>query len=214
MLPFWELLDTQEEKDKILLLYECFERRLYVIAFSMLKDEGKAEDVVQDTFIKMTEHLDKIEDNAYRILEQHFANGENKEYKAKELRKMDDGSCARAWNYIVTILKNKIYDMFRKEKKENVIFFNDYLEQTISYEDDRLKRLENEELGRELKQVWRNLKYPYKEVLLLKYVNGCSTAEIAGTLGLKADNVRQILKRGRDLLKRQIKERDCYGSGS
>ena len=40
MLPFWEILETQEEKEQILLLYHSFKEILYAVALSMLKEEN------------------------------------------------------------------------------------------------------------------------------------------------------------------------------
>ena len=47
----------------------------------------------------------------------------------------------------------------------------------------------------------------YREVLLLKYYNGYSTAEIAGFLGLTPGNVRQLTLRAKRCLAAELAER-------
>ena len=111
MLPFWEILETQEEKDQILLLYECFKGPLYSVAFSMLKEDDKAEDMVQETFLVLMNNLDKIDAATYPFLEKY---SEKKKWKKgltlKEYSKQTENYIyAKALSYSITILKNKIY---------------------------------------------------------------------------------------------------------
>lgn len=47
----------------------------------------------------------------------------------------------------------------------------------------------------------------YREVLLLRYYNGYSTAETAGLLGLTPGNVRQVASRAKRLLAAELAER-------
>lgn len=47
----------------------------------------------------------------------------------------------------------------------------------------------------------------YREVLLLKYYNGYSAAEIAGFLGLTPENVRQVAARAKRRLAAELAER-------
>ena len=45
MLLFYELLDTEEEKNKLRILYQAFERQLYHVAYATLKNAAQAEDI-------------------------------------------------------------------------------------------------------------------------------------------------------------------------
>jgi len=46
--------------EKMELLYKLYESKMYSVAYGILKNVAQAEDVVQDSFIKLTDYLDKI----------------------------------------------------------------------------------------------------------------------------------------------------------
>lgn len=61
----------------------------------------------------------------------------------------------------------------------------------------------------DLSFVWEAVKLlpvKYREVIHLFYLEGCSTRQIAGILGLKETTVRSHLHRGREKLKEVLKE--------
>lgn len=53
---------TLDDQQKLSLLYDLHEQRLYHIAFSVLQDVAQAEDVTQDCFVKIAGMLSQIED--------------------------------------------------------------------------------------------------------------------------------------------------------
>ncbi len=59
----------------------------------------------------------------------------------------------------------------------------------------------------QVKNLIQQMDYPYKQVLLLQYYNKMKGGDIAETLDLKPETVRTIAKRGREQLKKQLKER-------
>ncbi len=98
--------------------------------------------------------------------------------------------------WLFTVSTNSVNDFFRKQSKQN-----DHFDQTnISKE----PQLDNSNLIEKLDLD--NLSSPYKEVLTLKYVDGFSTKEIAEKMSLTNVNVRKILSRGRNFLKKQAME--------
>ena len=133
MLPFWEILETQEEKEQVMLLYHCFKGPLYSVAFSMIKEEGKAEDIVQDTFIALMNNLDKLDDETFKFLEDYYKKKViHKSLSLKEYSKQTKKyGYARALSYAITILKNKVYDLTNKASKDNIIFVEEYFDSTI-----------------------------------------------------------------------------------
>lgn len=56
------MLKTIEERDKFCALYEEYKGLLYVVAYSILKDEKAAEDAVFGAFCKAAENIDKFEE--------------------------------------------------------------------------------------------------------------------------------------------------------
>lgn len=82
-----QLLQSGNE-DAISVIYEEMNRPVFAVAFAILKDEGLAQDVVQDTFIKVRSSIDS------------YAPGTN----------------PSAW--IITIARNFALMEYRKRKKE------------------------------------------------------------------------------------------------
>lgn len=80
---------TNEESEKWERAYQKYNKPLYWYAYKMTQNKQDAEDALQATFVKLANHLDKIED-------------------------VDSN---RAFNCICTILQNSIRDMFRKQSR-------------------------------------------------------------------------------------------------
>lgn len=72
------------------------------------------------------------------------------------------------------------------------------------------KHLEKEERRRLVRRAVEDMGAPDREIFIRHYFYGQSAAEIAGEMGLKADAVRQRLKRGREKL-RQVLEKGGLG---
>ncbi len=76
--------------------YKLYEQKMYHVAYSILHDEGLAEDAVQEAFVKLMKH------NVY--FEEPLS---------------DD--CKR---YIITVIKNSSIDIYnRKKREQEVIYF-------------------------------------------------------------------------------------------
>lgn len=215
MLSFFELLDTQDEKDKLLLLYECFENQLYLTAYSKTKDKQKAEDMVQDTFVTMTKYLDKISEESYESLEKYQKIKKKrrtltwKEYadKTKDVH----GGKAKA--YLEAVLKTHISQFYREENKIDTAQMDDNTEDMFvsprELPENELMKKEYETL---LIELLIGMKYPYKEVLYLKYYNDLSAREIGDVLGKSEENVRQIARRGCKMLEIELRKKGYHGS--
>ncbi len=84
------MIDKSKQKLFIEACYRLYERKLYAAAYSVLRDEGQAEDAVQDTFLNLIKGEVFFEDAA-----------------------SDD--CKR---YVLTCLKNAAITRYRKLAKE------------------------------------------------------------------------------------------------
>ena len=60
MITYLQLLDTPQEKKAFTVLYEKYHRQLYNRAIHLMKDSAAAEDLVHDTFLRVTKNMDKI----------------------------------------------------------------------------------------------------------------------------------------------------------
>ncbi len=177
MINYLQLLNTQQEKDKFVTLYEMYSQPLYRAAFEMMKDHAASEDVVHETFLTLIDNMDKVMDR----------------------------EPMKNWNYLVTILRHRCIDVLRRQKK--TMLHNMEGENTWNVSEENI---EAEFIGKEMTEVVKNLieqmEYPYKQMVLLQYYNKMKGRDIAETLHLKPENVRQIAKRAREQLKKQLKE--------
>lgn len=177
MINYLALFDTQKEKELFQAVYERYSQQLCRLALHILGSNIQAEDMVHETFLIFARNMDKID--------------------------MPDSP--RTWNYLATILRRLCFNAYKKQSK---VSSHDMTSGNVpelsdeSIEDDMLDR-EKSEL---LKESILQMDYPYRQVTLLQYYNEMSSREIAETLGLSPDNVRQIARRAREQLKKKLTE--------
>lgn len=97
MFVYFALIDTPEDKNKFEQLYHAYEQTMYYVANRILKDSYLAEDAVHLAFLRIIEHLDKIE--------------QIESYKTK--------------GFVVIITENIAIDLYRKRKRESYVSFDE-----------------------------------------------------------------------------------------
>lgn len=120
----------------------------------------------------------------------------------KNLRKLHDPSTLRAW--LRGIARNLCRNAFRKTANAPAVALED-----IATPVDASSRAPiDQAISREEQTIlWQNLaKLPedYREVMILYYRQGESTAAVAEAMEISEDNVRQRLSRGRAMLAQRI----------
>lgn len=111
---------------------------------------------------------------------------------------------ARAWFYKVT--RNISLDMLRKKANIEYGDIPDVIDGSRDA-DPELSAVHSEQMERLANSLSR-LPEPYKSALILKEYNDLTYAEIANILGVSTDNVKVIIFRGRQKL-RKLYGRDC-----
>lgn len=208
MIEYLMLLDTEEERRQLTILYKCYRDALFFSAKMILKDEGRAEDAVHETYLKLLNCLDKVRKEDYRTLDRYLRKKERDPglNLSKFLEKENKKSCHRVWGFIVTIMKNFIYDELRLQKRRNEIPFEEHRDDReidLAGLDYLVAKTDEE---RYMIQCIYRLPYPYKEVLYLQYYCEYSSDEIGELLNKRPANIRQISKRGRDRLRQWMRE--------
>ena len=89
VLTYLMLLEEDADKARFQQLYERYRGPMYRTALRYLKDEGRAQDAVHDSFVKIALHFQKI----------------------------SALSCMEMGSYIVTIVENRCIEILRKEKR-------------------------------------------------------------------------------------------------
>ncbi len=168
----------QNSSQKIIeftLVYNQHKKKLYNYAFKMLWDQPACEDIIQNTFMKLYENLEKIR-NAERI---------------------------EVW--LFTTVRNQIYTLFRNKRihvDQYGVADTDELELDSNYklaeeyEDVELKEIVMTELNK--------LPVEQKEVFLLKEYGGFSYKEISAMIKIDEELVKSRLHKTRQKLIKQI----------
>ena len=171
------IVDTPEEKDKFLKLFEKYENIIYYTAKRFVKDEMVIEDISQEVFIQIATHLDRI----------------------------DDDNEKRTRNYIITITRNLCKNFLRDQSKREEFFYDTSLEYSALYADTVEKMLGNA-FNEKLVEEINKLDDRYRMVLELKYVTQYSNDEIANMLGLKKKTVEMQIYRANKMLREKMRD--------
>ncbi len=179
LMLYLSMLDTDEEKSKFEKIYQRYEGRMYAAAYKILNNAEEAEDVVHDSFLSVIDNLDKIFEN----------------------------NCHKTWNYLVTIVKNKAIDQYKRNQKHGKVSFT---EQTDSERRNLFKceqGIDRSEISDILAELILELSEQYRAVIYMYYYQEFSFAEIAKDLNISENNARQIASRARKVLAEKLSER-------
>ena len=175
---FLMVVETEEEKTKLEILFEQYWRLLYKIALDVLHNHSDVEDVLQDTYEKVAKNIGCIKDPY-----------------SKETR-----------NYLAVIAKNTAIDLYRKKKKiwKEEVDIEELKPKQLprvyikTFADDEEKLI--------IKAI-NSLPYKYRIVLSLKFSQQKSISEIGRILDISETNVRQRIFRAKALLKAELAKR-------
>lgn len=155
-------------------LVEPFQQCLYVTAYSMLRNAGDAEEVVQETMLKALKHLDQLK----------------------------DGHRFRGW--LMTIATNEARMIMRKGMKEvsfeddaewdpKIFSLRDYAD----WKDVPSDALERKEVWEAVHRALESLSPACREVFVLRDVQHFTVPEVADILAINEDKVSVRLHRAR-----------------
>ncbi len=177
MLLFLTMLDSDEDRSKFVQLYHKYRYFLWYLARERLKDEHLAEDAVQETFLTLTRHMDKI----------------------------GSVEATATRNFLATIVKNKATDLLRKRQGIMEEEASQKQEAEVSGEDLLDQYLVQESYERILQAV-RQLDEIYRVVFEYKYLHELSDREIADLLGVTPKVVNVRIFRARKKLQNLLRE--------
>lgn len=155
------------------MIYLSFRQLVYRDIFFLLRDHNLAEDVVQESFMKVHTNASKLK---------HTTNIEG---------------------WIKTVARNTAYDMLKKNKKYRHISELDFVNNmndvfhVIQDETSVANEVENSMRDELLYQALDRLKPNHRQVLLLFYIEEKSYKEIAQELNVTEQALAQLLVRAR-----------------
>lgn len=177
MYQYLQLVEDEQNENFFSDIYNDYRDEMFYTAFEILHNRQDAEDVVHETFVVLLDNLEKMEENP-----------------PKKNR-----------NYILTIVKNKSYNLLKQQKYQSGReLVEEMLEEVFDEEMDRkIILLEQTEV---LSDALRRMKKSYRDILLLQYYHEMSIPQIAKLLGKTPDNVRHMSMRAKKKLKKTFKE--------
>jgi len=160
-------------------VYIQFYQDVYGIVIYMTNDHAAAEDIIQESFLKVIRHVPEITN------EQSF----------------------RGW--IRVIVKNTIYSYLRKIKKNRNDIDSDsvYINNTIDYatEPDSIsKEVELKMMEEEISSYLLKMKPEYRAIVELRWKHGLSYKEIAEQLDTTDQIIKHKLHRARDSIRKRF----------
>ena len=162
-----------------------YERPVFSLVFRMVRDREVAEDLAQDTFIKVLNHIDK-----YRP-----------EFKLS--------------SWLFKIANNVAIDHLRRRQLDTVSMDGSRHASTAADveatsfdvgdpQESALEEMESKELGSAIERAIAKLRPEYRSCIMLRHVEGRSYEEIAATLDLPLGTVKTYIHRARHELREAL----------
>lgn len=165
-------------------LVDLYQDKLYHMAYRMLSNRQEAEDVVQDTFLRVYKNLDRFDETL------------------------------KFSTWIYRIATNLCIDRLRKRKQTYSLDAEsqDY-EGLDGYSmipsDDRTPESELilSDTQRIIHQAMESLPPKYKTVMMLRYIQDLSLQEVGDILGMPVTTIKTRVHRGREFLRKKLEHR-------
>ena len=166
-------------------LVRRYERPVFSLVFRMVRDRETAEDLAQDAFIKVLNHIDKY----------------SPEFKFS--------------SWLFKIANNVAIDWMRRKRLDTVSMDGSPHATTAAeveattfdlaaQQESALDEMEARELGTEIERAIAHLRPEYRACIMLRHVEGRSYEEIATTLDLPLGTVKTYIHRARHELRRML----------
>ena len=166
-------------------LVRRYERPVFSLVFRMVRDRETAEDLAQDAFVKVLNHIDRY----------------SPEFKFS--------------SWLFKIANNVAIDHLRKRRLDTISIdgsphastASEVEATTLNLESEQesaLDEMEAKELGSAIERAIARLRPEYRACIMLRHVEGRSYEEIAATLDLPLGTVKTYIHRGRHELRKAL----------
>ncbi len=164
------------DSEKLEMLFDLYEKKMYGTAFQILRDVGQAEDAVQDAFIRVMSHLNQIK------------SPESPETK----------------HFMIKVIRSTAIDIYRKNQREweNVFYDPEDVFKNQKMSNDR--GMDTVEDRHVVQRALLALDAKYREVLELKCYFGLSHREIVMLLEISEDTVAKRYERAKKIAIKMI----------
>ena len=176
MLLFLTALDNEEDREAFTLLYEQYSRLLWCAAMDVLHDASLAEDAVQNAYLALLGHMDKV-----------------RSVYAPQTRK-----------FLVTVVRNKAIDLYRSRNSHTADSLDDPDYPDLPSGEDLLDEIIRRETMDHIKDALRQLPPIQRTMLEYRYLHGFSEKEVAELLELPPKRVNVAIFRARKKLQQLL----------
>ncbi|MCC6931406.1 MAG: sigma-70 family RNA polymerase sigma factor [Gemmatimonadaceae bacterium] len=163
-------------------LVRRYERPVFSLIFRMVRDREVSEDLAQDTFIKVLNHIDKYRPE-FKLSSWLFKIANN--VAIDHLRKRQ----------LETISIDGSPNALSAAEREATSF------DVVARQETALEEMEARELGSAIERAIQKLRPEYRACIMLRHVEGRSYEEIAATLDLPLGTVKTYIHRARHQLR-------------
>lgn len=169
-------IETDEDREKVLFIYNNYYSLMAYVIHSLTNNKDVTFDLTQDCLLRIIDNLELV----------------------------DLSDLSRAKGLFITIAKNQAIDYLRKIQLNETVLIQD------AVQNDLTVSVEEEVIGadsyNQIRDIIQNMNDTYRDVCLLKYVYGYREKEIALILNLSLKVVNQRIFRGKQELRKRIKE--------
>lgn len=176
MLNFYlSLIESEEDKTLFARIYEEYRQKMHKYAMQFLKDEGNAEDIVQEVFLFIV----KTGVGKIRNIEQE----------------------GNLWAYLSAAVRNQSYTFLRNQDGIQIIDSNlsEFIG-SVHTDEDNNKGVDYNYLV----ETIRGLNPTYADVLYYTFVQEMPSDKIAKLLNINPATVRKRISRGKEILREKL----------
>lgn len=166
-------------------LVRRYERPVFSLVYRMVRDREAAEDLAQESFIKVLNHIDKY-DPAFKFSSWLFKIANNVAIDWMRRKRLD------------TVSMDGSPHATTAAEVEATTF------DLAAQQESALDEMEARELGTEIERAIAHLRPEYRACIMLRHVEGRSYEEIATTLDLPLGTVKTYIHRARHELRRTL----------
>ena len=166
MLMFMTMIDSEEERSKMEIIYKRYHNLMFYIARDMLGNDSDAEDAVQESFLHMIPINEKI----------------------------TEPECHNTRSLCVIIVKRVAIDMLRKRLNHATDVSFDTVDATLD-DPSAAAQLEAAAENADLSSALKSLSERDRDILELRFMIGLSYREISEVMQISEVNARQIVSR-------------------
>lgn len=106
---------------------------------------------------------------------------------AENIEKIEEPVCPKTKSFCVTVVENKAIDLYRRKHRFSFVSLDALSQESVSLYSGTNR----------VAACIAKLPYKYRQVLILKYLHGYTSAETAQILGLTEANVNKIQQRAK-----------------